>query len=412
MVSWVSPGVKVIVFELKVKIVNKMAVRIILFTAILAICHQLVVCDAGMWDIIQQGGNAINTGGNAMSNMAGDVLNYIPNPKDIARMSKETFLGLPPRVLMEGVNAFCSMAMQYDMNLGRTSKYMPNIQNMSFVLYDNDRRVAFGMDELDRLTQYPGFNKDNKIVIFITGWLTRENTENAAAREMAKAYKCRGNHTFIHLDTDNYLNNFYMWSALNTEDIGEAVAPYIAKLLNYVSIENFHIIGHSLGAHVAGSIGRHFIEVKKKPLPRITGLDPARPCFNEGEAMTNLQRGDAKFVDIIHTNNGGLGKRDPIGDADFYPNGMSVLMPGCAGIVCSHLRAYEYFAESVYPENDNGFQAIRCNSLRGVTTRRCKSNFVPMGYACPNTAKGNYFLEVNPNGLYGYHSKSKTKCNQ
>jgi Lipase len=56
-------------------------------------------------------------------------------------------------------------------------------------------------------------------------------------------------------------------------------------------------------------------------LPRITGLDPANPCFNEGEVLSGLMRGDADFVDVIHTNVGVLGRRDPMGDVDFYPNG-------------------------------------------------------------------------------------------
>lgn len=57
-------------------------------------------------------------------------------------------------------------------------------------------------------------------------------------------------------------------------------------------------------------------------IPRITGLDPANPCFNEGEDLTGLSRGDADFIDVIHTNPGVLGKRDAVGDCDFYPNGL------------------------------------------------------------------------------------------
>lgn len=83
------------------------------------------------------------------------------------------------------------------------------------------------------------------------------------------------------------------------------------------------ILGHSLGAHICGFAGRTF--VKESPgnqyLPRITGLDPARPCFNQGHKLDGLSRGDAEFVDIIHTNAGALGKRSTIGDADFWPNG-------------------------------------------------------------------------------------------
>lgn len=46
--------------------------------------------------------------------------------------------------------------------------------------------------------------------------------------------------------------------------------------------------------------------------------------FNEGEKLSGLSRGDAQFVDIIHSNSGALGKRDPIGDCDFYPNGYTI----------------------------------------------------------------------------------------
>lgn len=80
-------------------------------------------------------------------------------------------------------------------------------------------------------------------------------------------------------------------------------------------------LGHSLGAHICGYAGRHFYNLTDQFIPRITGLDPARPCFNEGERLNGLQRGDAAFVDIIHSNAGILGIKNPIGDVDFYPNG-------------------------------------------------------------------------------------------
>lgn len=70
--------------------------------------------------------------------------------------------------------------------------------------------------------------------------------------------------------------------------------------------------------------GRYFIEISKKALPRITGLDPNRPCFSESDRANGLQRGDALFVDIIHSNIGFMTSSDPIGDVDFYPNGFGI----------------------------------------------------------------------------------------
>lgn len=81
----------------------------------------------------------------------------------------------------------------------------------------------------------------------------------------------------------------------------------------------------------------HSSFLSKYQCQRVTGLDPASksfqwlflnhsefnskfhgtisdPCFNPGEDLTGLARGDAEFVLIIHSNSGGLGKRDPLGN--------------------------------------------------------------------------------------------------
>lgn len=87
-------------------------------------------------------------------------------------------------------------------------------------------------------------------------------------------------------------------------------------------LKRFFIIeGHSLGAHMVGYAGRSFNSQTDQLIPRITGLDPARPCFSEGERLDGLRPGDAEFVDIIHSNPGILGIRRRLGDVDFYPNG-------------------------------------------------------------------------------------------
>lgn len=66
--------------------------------------------------------------------------------------------------------------------------------------------------------------------------------------------------------------------------------------------------------------GRYFTKMTGNAIPRITGLDPSRPCFSESDRPNGLQRGDALFVDIIHSDLAVWGL-DPIGDIDFYPNG-------------------------------------------------------------------------------------------
>jgi hypothetical protein len=62
-------------------------------------------------------------------------------------------------------------------------------------------------------------------------------------------------------------------------------------------------------------------------------LDPAAPGFSVNDTETRLDTTDADFVDIIHTNSGtllqgGESMIEPIGHADFYPNG-GQRQPGC-----------------------------------------------------------------------------------
>ena len=51
---------------------------------------------------------------------------------------------------------------------------------------------------------------------------------------------------------------------------------------------------------------------------RVTGLDPADPCFEDPRSPLRLSRVNAQFVDIIHTdvamnNNHAFGIYEPIG---------------------------------------------------------------------------------------------------
>ncbi|XP_042674679.1 pancreatic triacylglycerol lipase-like [Centrocercus urophasianus] len=173
----------------------------------------------------------------------------------------------------------------------------------------------------------------------------------------------------------------YSQASNNIRVVGAEIAYFINVLIDQYSYSaaNVHIIGHSLGAHVAGEAG------KRRPgIGRITGLDPAQPYFQDTPIEVRLDTTDAEFVDVIHTDtaplipNLGLGMAEAIGHLDFYPNG-GVEMPGCDKnpvsqivdldgiwegtrdfVACNHLRSYKYYSDSiVYP---NGFLGYACSS--------------------------------------------------
>lgn len=163
----------------------------------------------------------------------------------------------------------------------------------------------------------------------------------------------------------------YLQAASNTRIVGAELARMVELLDDVIPLNTVHVVGHSLGAHAAGYAGKQL----GGRLGRITALDAAQPAFEDQAAEVRVAPGDARFVDVLHTNGVpfiptlGLGVMHPIGDVDFYLNGGTV-QPGCfvpklppvqsimdlAAIPvsvlgdmlsCSHRRAIEYFIETV-----------------------------------------------------------------
>ena len=69
-------------------------------------------------------------------------------------------------------------------------------------------------------------------------------------------------------------------------------------------------------------------------LVELSGLDPAEPQYYDRPRLVRLDKADADYVDVIHTNGAqnGFGMRMACGDVDFYVNdGKS--QPGCPGIL-------------------------------------------------------------------------------
>lgn len=320
------------------------------------------------------------------------------SPEQLLEFGKQSIAGVPLEALTATINQICSIAVATN---ATESEDSVNITAMNYVLMTGAENVTIPLLESDDLWKNPLFNPSHNTVILVTGWTSNINGSNRAIDTIFNAYQARGGYNFVVIDTSDYVDTLYTWSAFNTNSLGIELANGLQDLLKYIPVEKIHLIGHSLGAHIVGSAGRHFQVLTNQTIPRITGLDPANPCFNEGEALSGICRGDADFVDIIHSNAKVLGKRDPIGDVDFYPNGVVSVQPGCLNPACSHARAWELYAETVHPGQENNLLAVKCNSILSLDTGACPGKSIPMGYACPPTAKGNYFLKTNSEYPFG-----------
>ncbi|CAK9814363.1 Pancreatic triacylglycerol lipase [Anthophora plagiata] len=166
-------------------------------------------------------------------------------------------------------------------------------------------------------------------------------------------------------------------------DIAKAIATALDTIVfSDVTPTKVHIIGHSLGAQVAGSTARQ----TKFNVFRVTGLDPAGPLFYTLNA--HLSAADAEFVDIIHTDMGDYGIALSTGHVDFYPNGGFRPQPGCPLIgssktmLCSHHKSYKFYAESI--KNDD-FVGVKCANEFSILRGKCNQNEVGvMGYKTPS----------------------------
>ncbi|XP_058450487.1 vitellogenin-1-like [Malaya genurostris] len=322
----------------------------------------------------------------------------LPSFDEISEFGKQTLLSYPLEAITAGIHSFCSAAVATN---GTEPLYEPDLSRMNYVLMTDSGNYSYSLNRSGDIWKSPQFSHQLQTVLLVTGWLTTIDSANDAVDALYKAYRARGQINFLVIDTASQLNTLYTWSSFNTNGLGETLGEGLAELVEYVPVESIHLIGHSLGAHIVGAAGRRFQELKEFNLPRITGLDPANPCFNEGESLSGLSRGDADFVDVIHSNVRVLGKRDPIGDIDFYPNGLNSIQPGCYTITCSHSRAWEYYAESVYPGNERNFIGVKCNGLSALISGLCRRQKAVMGYAVCNNIKGNFFMRVNSNAPFG-----------
>uniref|UniRef100_A0A0A9ZA00 Lipase member H-A n=1 Tax=Lygus hesperus TaxID=30085 RepID=A0A0A9ZA00_LYGHE len=201
----------------------------------------------------------------------------------------------------------------------------------------------------------------------------------------------------------------YPFAVYNVHYIARCVS-LLVKGIRAISIEpHIHVVGFSLGAHVAGRIG---YEVRDRKVDRVTGLDPALPLFFGSSPGERLSKSDAKFVDVVHTNMFMQGHYSALGHVDFYMNGGS-FQPGCVGGAsersgCDHHRAAIYFAESI--NSKQGFWGVRCSGLFSVMMDRCPDQppYQEMGDPVSLSAQGQFYVKTAAESPYaiGYPNRA------
>ncbi|KAK7591154.1 hypothetical protein V9T40_002767 [Parthenolecanium corni] len=261
------------------------------------------------------------------------------------------------------------------------------------------------------------FNPKHPTKVIIHGFQGGRNL--SPSTDLRKAYFTRGEYNIIIVDYSSLVQipclSQVEWSP---RFCGKCIAQLASYLNNHprgVTPDKLHLIGYSIGAHIAGLTANY---VTKGKLGRITGLDPTIifSMGTTGNRSRDLDYTDANFVDVIHTAAGVLGQWGPSGHADFYVNGGSS-QPGCASsslietLSCDHTKVTPYFIESITTET--GFWAVPCPNRFFYAFGWCnpvESEYVLMGEHVSHAARGIYYLETNAQKPYakGYPVKRQS----
>ncbi|EDW34246.1 GL27370, isoform A [Drosophila persimilis] len=205
------------------------------------------------------------------------------------------------------------------------------------------------------------FNPFNPTRILIHGWLGNANANIYSALLPPYLSLDKGRYNIFTVDWGRGAIADYITASYRVKPVGQVLAKFVDFLHQEAGLrfEDLQLVGFSMGAHVAGLAGKH---LQTGRLRMIRALDPALPFFRYAQDKERLAKGDADYVEVLHTSVGSYGFDRPLGHADFYANWGSQ-QPGCFWLECSHWRAFILFAESLRPGRE--YPARGCASANG-----------------------------------------------
>jgi pancreatic triacylglycerol lipase len=307
-----------------------------------------------------------------------------------------------------GTIAFSEKEVEADPSVDAISK---NVNDLRYLHYTSANNFA----EIDYNNRFSlegaSIRSDQPLVVIIDGFLS--NSTSPMSRMLTQSFVAHGSKNVILLDwsklsgaeyrVDNALRmaGAYLTVLGNVGPVGHRLAQFLELVEEDkgIPLSQVTLVGGSLGAHIAGACGSY---IRNKygaaRIGRIVGLDPAGPFFSmQVDKDKRLHKGDALFVDIYHSNRGGLGDSDhDTGDVNIYVNG-GANQPGCEEAdqatsgVCSHTYAFRTFFEAF----SYHITACPCTGNAECTCTSCSytcDNPIRLGPGLPVSTRGRFHV--------------------
>ncbi|KAG5675391.1 hypothetical protein PVAND_005299 [Polypedilum vanderplanki] len=275
----------------------------------------------------------------------------------------------------------------------------------------------WSIPSLPSSTQY--YDPNKKTVIYVHGLF--EGTDTVGPKAMIEGYLQRKSEYNVILYDYSSCGEKFLTFTTHQVDLLEGSNALAKMNFDFTKV---HIIGYGYGTFIAANVGRKL----NGNLRRITGLEPAGILDNILGPLgyAQLNKDNAQFVDVIHTDTGFLGDKKSLGHVDFWVNG-GWHQPSCLqsvfdineflqnstlviAVVCNDARSWMYYAESVNsPASPLPFQSLKCATNYATATENsytasnCNgSPIVSMGYYADlskndliQSTSNNYFVATN-----------------
>lgn len=247
------------------------------------------------------------------------------------------------------------------------------------------------------------FDVTKPLRVIIHGW--KNEADSPMIKNVSSAYMKKQDVTLMVVDWSLLAKENYLLARDLIHNVANVTGHMLRYLVehNLAKLENVHLIGHSLGGHTVGLVGKKLQELGLQKVPVVFALDPAGPLFSLDEKEKRVDRDDAKLVVILHTSTI-LGFTEPLGHVDFYAN-FGFSQPGCKIDLlrqCAHSRAYMYFSDAILIGGDEReFWAVKCNAeYDDLEAEKCDPTDVTTRFGESlhkeaDSLKGLYVFETN-----------------